>query len=239
MKKIMSGILALAAFTFSASAQVSDKNQQDNKDWKEHRGFHNRGMENLNLSDAQKQQMKSINEDFRNRMESLNKNDNMSVKDFRSQRESLMKERKDKISSILTPEQKAQFEKQDQMGGNGEFRGGKDFGDRGERGGRGFGERDGGIDRLKTDLGLSDDQVTKIKASNETFFQKAKAIRENQSLSPDQKKEQFLSLQKEREENLKTFLTADQQSKLKEMKGNWKDKQKDKEGKEKRKIKSV
>lgn len=54
--------------------------------------------------------MKSINEDFKTRMQSLNKNDNMMVKDFKSQKESLMQERKNKISAILTPEQKTQFD---------------------------------------------------------------------------------------------------------------------------------
>lgn len=55
-------------------------------------------MQQLNLTDAQKQQIKSIDEDFRIRLQALNKNDNKKVKDQRAQRELLMQERKNKIS---------------------------------------------------------------------------------------------------------------------------------------------
>src|SRR5665647_1367444 len=117
MKKIIAGLFAIAAFTFSASAQ-NQNNPDGQKKWdRQGQGYHKGrdgkgmgGMEKLNLTDAQKQQMKSINEDFKTRMQALNKNDNMMVKDFRAQRESLMQERKNKISAILTPEQKTQFE---------------------------------------------------------------------------------------------------------------------------------
>src|SRR5450759_5326762 len=106
MKKIIAGLFAIAAFTFSASAQ-NQNNPDGQKKWdRQAQGYH-KGMgvmEKLNLTDAQKQQMKSINEDFKTRMQALNKNDNMMVKDFKAQRGSLMQERKNKISAILTPE---------------------------------------------------------------------------------------------------------------------------------------
>ena len=91
MKKIIAGLFAVAAFTFSAFAQTND-NTTDQKQWNKvghgfHKGHYAKGMEKLNLTDAQKQQMKSINEDFKTRMQSLNKNDNMMVKDQRAQRE--------------------------------------------------------------------------------------------------------------------------------------------------------
>ena len=116
MKKIIAGLFTIAAFTFSAVAQ-DQKTEGQKKMHKERHGMHKghegkgmRGMEALNLSDAQKQQIKSINEDFTTRLKALNNNDNILVKDAKAQRKALMQERKDKISAILTPEQKTQFE---------------------------------------------------------------------------------------------------------------------------------
>lgn len=237
MKKIIAGLFAIAAFTFSASAQ-NPNNPDGQKKWDRqgqgyHRGHDGKGMggmEKLNLTDAQKQQMKSINEDFKTRMQALNKNDNMMVKDFKAQRESLMQERKNKISAILTPEQKTQFEQLK-----------NDRGFRGDRPGGGNRMR-GNPAELKSQLGLTDDQVAKIKAGSESFKQRGKAIHENQSLSADQKKEQFETLRKEREANFKSYLTAEQITKLDQMKKNkgdgWKEKRKSSDGKEKVKVKT-
>ena len=116
MKKIITGLFAIAAFTFSVNAQ--DHNAEGHKKMHKenqgmHKGHHGKGMEGLeklNLTDAQRQQIKSINEDFKNRMQALNQNDNMLVKDMKAQRKALMEERKNRISAILTPEQKNKFE---------------------------------------------------------------------------------------------------------------------------------
>jgi Spy/CpxP family protein refolding chaperone len=118
MKKIITGLFAIAAFTFSAYAQENNADgvkKERHGYQKGHNGRGMKGMDELNLTDAQKQQMKSINEDFKNKMQALNKNDNIMVKDMKAQRKALMQERKDKISAILTPEQKikaAQMRKQ-------------------------------------------------------------------------------------------------------------------------------
>ena len=113
MKKIFAGLFAVAAFTFSAVAQ--DQTNTDQNKWnKERHGMHKgrdgRGLEKLNLTEAQKQQMKSINEEFRTKMQSLQKNDNILVKDQREQRKALITERKNRIAAILTAEQKSQLE---------------------------------------------------------------------------------------------------------------------------------
>jgi Spy/CpxP family protein refolding chaperone len=115
MKKIIAGLFAIAAFTFSAAAQ--DQTTHGERKGKEKHGMHKGqdgkrmdGIEKLNLTDAQKEQIKSINQDFTTRLHALNQNDNILVKDMKVQRKALMEERKNKIASILTPEQKTQFE---------------------------------------------------------------------------------------------------------------------------------
>lgn len=238
MKKIFIGLIAVAAFTFSASAQ----DNTDQKKWNGngsgmHKDHDGKGLQALNLTPAQKQQIKSINEDFKTRMQSLNSNDNILVKDQRAQRKALMDERNSKISALLTPEQKTQFDKMRQ---NREGRFGGEMGR----------DRDNKMERMKTNLGLTDDQLAKMKANNQSFKQKAEAIRNNQSLNEDQKKAQFEILRKEREANLKNVLTADQIARLDAMKKNrgdwkkkekgdgWKEKRKSEDGKEKIKVKT-
>ena len=118
MKKIITGLFAIAAFTFSATAQTSDdaagqkrKQKQEHGQHRGHEGKGMYGMEKLNLSDAQKQQIKAINDDFKARFQTLKGNDNASMSaDAKTQRKALMQERKEKIAAVLTPEQRTQFE---------------------------------------------------------------------------------------------------------------------------------
>ncbi len=249
MKKIITGLFAIAAFAFSVSAQTTDNNgdKKWNKDGQpgthRDRGERMENLEKLNLSADQKQQMKTINEDFRTKMQLLNKNENITVKDLRAQRKTLLQERKNKIAAILTPGQRTQFE---QFAQRGPGKNRDNFGDRGDMMDRGRGEGMHGdrLNQMKNDLGLTDDQVAKIKANGETFRQREQAIRDNQSLTPDKKREQSMNLRKEREKSLKSFLTADQIAKLQQMKGGGngngdrKEKRKVKDGKEKIKIKT-
>jgi Spy/CpxP family protein refolding chaperone len=64
----------------------------------------------MNLSDDQKAQMKTINENFHNQMKSLNENKSLSQEALKEKKESLMNERKTQMSALLTPEQKKQWE---------------------------------------------------------------------------------------------------------------------------------
>lgn len=101
MKKIITALFAIAVFTFSATAQSQDTEAKQRDQYK---GHHGKEMEKLNLTEAQRQQMKSINGNFKTRMQALNKTDN----NYKEQKKALMKERKDKVSAILSPEQKNQ-----------------------------------------------------------------------------------------------------------------------------------
>ncbi|MEP6617493.1 MAG: hypothetical protein ABJA57_12975 [Ginsengibacter sp.] len=212
MKKILLGLIAIASITLSANAQV----QREQTDKIDHSmGDHGKGgrghgghmdgrmYKDLNLSDAQKQQMKSINGDFKSKMDDLNKHDNLSVKDFRAQRESLENAKKAQFESILTADQKNKLATLK-----------NERGDKGNMTGRG-GEQ---MEKMQSQLGLSNDQVARMKAERESFKTKAELIKNNSSLSNDQKKTQFLQLRKEREQNFKTFLNADQMKKFEEMK---------------------
>ena len=74
-------------------------------------------------------------------------------------------------------------------------------------------------------LNLSPDQQAAIKSIRETFRQQAQAIKNDSSLTPDQKKAKFKELRKTTHEQMMAKLTPDQQQKLKELRkqhrGQW------------------
>ena len=88
------------------------------------------------------------------------------------------------------------------------------------------------IEKMKTDLDLTDAQVAKIQDQQKASMEKAKKIWENTSLTNDQKKEQLMSLRKENHDDMNRILTADQikkreelrNNRMKEMKNKWENK---------------
>jgi len=77
---------------------------------------------------------------------------------------------------------------------------------------------------IQKESGITNDQAAQLKAQNEAFRNKAKAIRDNESLTKEQKKVQIKALHTERKESLRTILTAEQiqkmEAKRKDMKRN-------------------
>ena len=195
MKKIIVCTFVLAVAIQSTRAQEMPDRKRETIESRNHKD----GLHRLNLSEDQKAKFKSMNEDFRKQMGDLKKNDNITVKEWRSKMESLRKDHRDKISSLLTDDQKAQINKSREERVN----------RRGERAKEGF-------DRMKTRLNLTDDQAAQLKQSRSGMAEKMKAIRENQSLTDVQRKEQVQELRKKQQESLKTILTEDQLKRLHE-----------------------
>lgn len=106
MKKLVVAIAVLLTMTIGAQAQDSLRHKQH--------GFkkHPRGefYKQLNLTDAQKQQVKKLNGDFRTKMEDLQKNDQMTVKEMKEKKMALMNERRSAFEQVLTSEQKTKFD---------------------------------------------------------------------------------------------------------------------------------
>lgn len=206
MKRIL-----IAASALMLMAGVSQAQTTENKEKKEVREgkfekrpgapFRQRGdvMKDLNLTDAQKKQVKEIRESYRKKAAELRK------------------EQMQKTESVLTAEQKAKLaekrkglaEKRKEFGEKRKTFAARDFkGRAGFRGAR-------GPEQMKARLGLNDDQVAKMKANNKDFQEKAKAIRQNEKLDADQKKQQLKQLAEQNRENLKSILTAEQLEKMK------------------------
>jgi Spy/CpxP family protein refolding chaperone len=201
MKTLLTAIIAIAALSFSATAQ--EQKPMGKPNGAHHQGMKQRGMlmQQLNLTEAQKTQMKAINMDFKTKMEELKKQDNITVKEFNARKEALQAERKNKTMALLTDEQKGKMEalkkeKQDKM----KMMQAKH------------------IERMQSNLNLSNDQVTKLKAKNDELDQKMNALKSNTSLPLDQKRAQMQQIRQERKAFMESILTDDQKKKMEEMK---------------------
>ena len=198
MKKIVVGMLALATFIFTANAQQPGK-------MKHHKQQHQMGMvmKGVNLSNAQKAQTKANRESTKKQMMELNKNENITVKEFKARKEAIRKSQKEQMDKLLTPEQKAQVAQ------NKTAQQQKHQQQSAKR-----------MDRMKTNLNLSDAQMNQLKTNREASQAKVKAIKENDQLSQSQKKQQLMALKENQKKNLNQVLTPEQMSKMEEMKKN-------------------
>lgn len=212
MKKIILSVAAFTVFIVSANAQIERKHNkkaattqasrtddQDDKDMKED---HPMGKGKMNFSDDQKKQMKSIQMDYKSKMDALDKNDKMSVKDYNLQKETITQERKSKIEALLTPEQKSQFA---QHAKDQHMQQGENKGDR--------------MEKIR-ELGLSKDQMAKLKEQRQSMRPKMQAINNDKTLSAAQKQEKIKALKESNREFIKSILTPEQMKKLEEQKNN-------------------
>lgn len=196
MKKIIIGMLTVASFMFTANAQEMRK-------MKHHQPGHQKGMmmKELNLTAAQKEQMKANRENVKMQMAELNKNENITVKEYKARKADILKSQKAQMDKVLTAEQKNQLAQQKNI------RKGKQEMYSAKR-----------MDKMKTNLGLSDEQVNKLKVNREAAMAKAKAIKENNQLSQSERKEQLMALRQDQKNSLKQVLTPEQINKMEEKK---------------------
>ena len=201
MKKMILGLAALTMVTLSFA--------QQNPDGENHKRQHSqleqrhRGMDfgKLNLSDEQKQQMKSVNEDFHKQMQELNSKENITVKEQRDQRAAIEKTHKAKLDGILTADQKQQLadmkadmaKKREEMA-------------------------EKHLARMKEKLSLSDEQVATIKNSQQQTHDKIEAILKDDNIDRVSKKQQLIALRQEMKNNMDKVLTPEQKVKMEEFK---------------------
>jgi periplasmic protein CpxP/Spy len=73
------------------------------------------------------------------------------------------------------------------------------------------------VNRLSQELNLTDDQKTKIKAIYQDQADKGAKLREDTSLSQDDRRAKMMDMQKDTSEKIKAVLDKDQQKKFDEM----------------------
>ena len=200
MKKLLSGFAITLLSVISVQAQQSSDSSNH---FRGHVVHHHRFdmARQLNFTDAQKQQMKSINEDFRDKMKVLDKNEDITVREWKQKRADLFKEHKTSIQNLLTPEQKIKMKEMRQMASAAMHQ---------------MSEKR--LERMKTNLNLSDEQLSKIKSISQDFKSQLKTIHENNSLNSSDKKAQVMALFKQHKEDFKAVLTPEQLNKLDQLK---------------------
>lgn len=186
MKKIICSIVFFMSVSAVAFSQNGGKVQH-----KERKDF----AKELNLSDEQKTKVKELNGKYKVKVDELRKNSSLSKDDRRKQMRDLSDQKHNDMKQILTADQIAKLDAR------------KD-----QRQDRQFKNRDGRhhrqpmmhrgdsckMDCMK-DLNLTEDQKVKIKALNDDFGKKSKALRE------------------ERRTEFESILTTDQKAKLAEV----------------------
>src|SRR5262249_7938706 len=82
---------------------------------------------------------------------------------------------------------------------------------KGDRKGGGVHQR---VDRMATELNLTDDQKTKVTALFEEDAKKMRELRADTNLSKDERGEKFRAMRKESDQKLKAILTPEQWDKF-------------------------
>ena len=212
MKKIITSALVLALTIGAAQAQNTTAPEGKKHDKKERKG---EGFKELNLTPDQKAKLKTLHEEQKKEMQAL-KSDKKANKD---ERKAIHEKYKAQMESILTADQKQQLAKmkEDRKASkkNGSFMKDRKFrhdGDSTRMGDKGRFKK--GAD-LSKELGLTatqQEQMTKIRAEYSSQF---KALRNDNSLSKDQKKDKMQELRKAQMDKMKTVLTPEQMNKMK------------------------
>jgi Spy/CpxP family protein refolding chaperone len=199
MKKLLATLFVTALFTVSATAQ--EKRPMKRGHMQMHKHHRHMMAKQLNFSEDQKKQAKIYNEDFRKKMQDLNKNESITVKEQRDRKEALRKEQRTKMQGLLTPEQKT---KMAQLKADGQKKKEEHFARH--------------LDKMKITLNLTDAQVAQMRSQREATQLKMKAIRENESLSREERKSKMMALKAEAKEQHKKILTPEQLKKMEELK---------------------
>lgn len=195
MKKVILGLAALAMVTctFAQPNGGHHKGQRPGMEL----GQHRIDFKKLNLSDAQQQQIKTLNGDFHKQMQEFNSKQKITVKEQRDQRAELVKTHKAKIEDIFTAEQKQQLAqmKADNANKREEMAAQR-------------------LTKMKEHLSLTDAQVATIKSNQQNTHRKIEAIVKDENLDRESKTQQLMALRQEMKTDIDKVLTPDQKAKM-------------------------
>lgn len=216
MKRIFVTMLAL---TLTAGVFAQSNNAKANKakkEWRQNdKGDRKEKMKDLNLTESQRTQMKSLNEDFKNKMQSLKSDNSLSAEQVKQKRLELTKQHQSKIESLLTSDQKKIWkEKRDDMRDDRRDERGKGNRKPGQFGTRK--DRHNRVGDITKNLNLSPEQQKNVATLNQKFKVSVDNIRTNTSLTQEQKKEQLKELHKDHKQSIESLLTSEQNKQLKE-----------------------
>ncbi len=155
----------------------------------------------IKMTEDQRNQAKAINESYEKQIVALYANDKMRLGDFKTKSAELRKSRKDKLTALLTPEQKGKIDA---------FKKKREENQQVMAAAR--------LERMKIELNLKEEQVASIKAAEVTLREQMKALHEDETVLPELKREQMKALMEKHKETVKALLTPEQAIKLESMK---------------------
>jgi Spy/CpxP family protein refolding chaperone len=200
MKKVFIA-MALAAFVATTACAQDQSLNNDRPPMHRHHGD---ALAQLNLTDDQKNEMKVINDDFKQQMTELKKSeDKITVTEWKSKIATIRKDHHEKVEKVLTDEQKASLKKMHKEHGKG-FRQ----------------DKHNRIEEMKKELSLTDEQTAAVEKNLSESLIKMRTVHDDKSLTDDQKKTQYKTLHDQQQESLKSILTPDQWTKFQELKKN-------------------
>jgi len=197
MKKIFTGALALLLLAGAAQAQSTEGKQEHGK---HQHGRHHGWMKDLNLTADQKSRLKTIHAEQRKEMEGLKGNTALTADQMKAKRAELHRKYADQAQLVYTPEQKQQIEK---MKADWKAKG-KDHARDGRSANHHFAEK----------LNLTQEQKDRLKQLRTDSKSQFEALRNDKSLTDEQKKARFKDLRKQQHEQMKTVLTKEQLEKM-------------------------
>jgi Spy/CpxP family protein refolding chaperone len=201
MKKIIAFTMMLAIAGFSASAQERREMKGDKQGMHKMHGQKGDMAKDLNLTEAQKAQLKADRETYKAKLEALRKEENITVKEMKARQKAIHDEQKSKMEALLTPEQKAKIaaDRSNMEASRKQMEGKR-------------------ANMMKEKLGLSNEQAEKLKAHNQEVHAKIKSIQDNQSLTAEQKQAQMKAVKETSKTQRKSILTTEQIQRMEEMK---------------------
>lgn len=161
--------------------------------------------DNLNLTEDQKAQLKAIRQRTREQMQTLRNDQTLAPEQRQAKARSIREATHQEARGVLTPQQQ-ELARNNRMERHG----------RGLDHGRGFDRGPGRGPAGSAELNLTADQRTQLKSIHENTRSQVGAIRNDSTLTPEQRQEKIRGLHQNTRQQLSTILTPEQQQKMKE-----------------------
>ncbi len=213
---LSTGTLVSAQAQAAASPATSVQDPPQDSPRPPRRGEFNR--DGLNLTDAQKAQLKTIRQSERSQIEALRNESALSREDMRAKIRAINQNTRQQFLAVLTPEQQQALKNRFKGPSNGE-RGGFGPGGpagRGPRGGGPGGPAGPGGPGAFAGLGLSADQQSRLQAIHQGTKSQIEAVRNDSSLTQDQREAKIKPIFENSRQQALAILTPEQQQKLRE-----------------------
>ncbi|MDI3322154.1 hypothetical protein [Pinibacter soli] len=147
----------------------------------------------LNLTKEQQAQIKSMHAEYKQKFAALKADSSLTAEQRKQQYKALHQEQQNKMNTILTPEQQSKLKEMKK-------------------------QKVAKTKQHIKELNLSQNQQTQWKSINKEYKDKMMALKNDKTLSDQQRKDQFKSLSQERRNKVTGILNDDQKAKLAEFK---------------------